>query len=137
MRLSKTTEYAIRALIYLANDEKQIYSVNYLHKELDIPYKYLAKLMHNLSEAGFVYSVQGNQGGYRINRNKSDIYLYQIVDVVEGLDDYSRCILGFDKCNDEDPCPMHFYWTEERGHLTEMLYKISLNDLCKSLKKRI
>ncbi|MGD9486973.1 MAG: Rrf2 family transcriptional regulator [Calditrichaceae bacterium] len=137
MRLSKTTEYAIRALIYLANDENQIYSVNHLHKELDIPYKYLAKLMHDLSEAGLVSSLQGNQGGYRIIRDKSDIYLYQIVDVVEGLEDYTRCILGFDSCTDEDPCPMHFYWQEERGHLKEMLYKISLGDLCKNLRKRI
>lgn len=137
LRLSKTTEYAIRALIYLAKDENRICSVNYLHKELNIPYKYLAKLMHHLSEAGLIFAVQGNQGGYCMSRDKADIYLYQIVEVVEGLEDYNRCILGFDSCTDEDPCPMHFYWLEEREHLKEMLYKISLNDLCLSRKNKI
>ena len=133
MKFYKTSEYAIRVLVFLARYDQRRYSVRELHQKLDIPYKYLSQLMHQLTKAGFINTLQGKSGGSRIARQKSDIYLYQIVDAVEGLENYDRCILGFKECSDENPCSMHQYWVEERERIKNILYSLSLADLTSNL----
>jgi len=129
MRFQKTTEYAIRVMVYLAHYQDEWYSVNRLHQILDIPYKYLGRLMHTLSKAGLLEVTQGKQGGYRINRQKSSIYLYEIVGAIEGLDSYQRCVLGFSECSEENPCPLHHFWLAHQEGLKEMVYNLTLDDL--------
>lgn len=136
MRFQKTTEYAIRVMVYLANHKGERFSVNRLHNILMIPYKYLGRLMHKLNRAGFVEVLQGKQGGYRLNVNRSPIYLYEIIGVVEGLENYNRCILGFEECSDKNPCTLHKYWLKQQNSIRDMIYNISLNDLEGTLNVR-
>ena len=132
MKFCKTSEYAIRVLVFLAVHDDRRYSVRELHEELSIPYKYLSRLMHQLTQAGFVDVARGKVGGYLIAGPKENIFLYQIVDTVEGLRNYDRCILGFKECSDENPCSMHQYWVEERERIKNILYSLSLADLAKN-----
>ncbi|MGD9900464.1 MAG: Rrf2 family transcriptional regulator [Calditrichaceae bacterium] len=129
MRLYKTSEYAIRVLVYLANHKDGLHSTNKLHKLLNIPYKYLGRLMSKLAAAGFIESVQGKVGGYRLILDEKSIYLYQIVDIVEGMETADRCILGFDSCSDSNPCSLHKYWAPLRESINGMYYNVSLADL--------
>ncbi|MBD3226006.1 MAG: Rrf2 family transcriptional regulator [Caldithrix sp.] len=129
MRFSKTTEYAIRVMIYLSQHNTQRLSVQSLHKILRIPYKYLARLMRQLAHAGLVTVTQGKEGGYSLNRELNSIYLYQIVGVIEGLDSMDRCILGFSECNDAFPCSLHTSWEPLRSRIKEMMYNTTLLEL--------
>lgn len=129
MRFQKTTEYAIRVMAYLAKNNQDRFSVNALHQQLQIPYKYLSRLMHTLANAGLVEVAHGKQGGYQVVRDLSTIYLYQIVGVVEGLDDYQRCVLGFPECSNDNPCTLHRIWLERQESIREMIYNTTLADL--------
>jgi Rrf2 family protein len=129
MRLSKTTEYAVRVLATLARDSSSPRSVNRLSNELSIPYKYLARLMTQLGQAGLVQATQGKKGGYRIARALDEIGLHEIVAVVEGLDDYHRCVLGFAACDDSNPCCMHHLWEPHINGIRKMIYEHTLADL--------
>ncbi len=128
MRFYKTSEYAIRALTHMACQDT-LMSVHQLHDALDIPQKYLAMLLRKLSHAGLVESVQGAKGGYRITMPKDKIRLADIIEVVEGLDSYKRCVLGYPECSDEHPCPMHKFWAQQRKSLWNMIHSITLADL--------
>ena len=134
MRFQKTTEYAIRAMVYLARHSDQRLSTRELHKALDIPYKYLGQLMSRLAEAGLVSVEQGKLGGYQILQPLETIFLFQIADLVEGLEDYSRCILGFQECSDQNPCELHDRWVKHREEIKKMLYQTSLKDLVSELE---
>lgn len=130
MRFQKTTEYAIRVVVYLAENADERFSVNALHKTLNIPYKYLGRLMNQLAQKGLVSVAQGKYGGYLVSRNSlGSTYLYQIIDAVEGLEDYERCILGFPQCRDDHPCALHKLWVSVREEIKEMIYNTSLADL--------
>jgi Rrf2 family protein len=129
MRFQKTTEYAIRVMVFLANNRQTLYSTNRLHRILNIPYKYLGRLMHTLTRVGLLEVEMGKNGGYRINRQRKEIYLYQIIGAIEGLESYSRCVLGFSECSDENPCPLHAHWLAQREYLKKMVYNLSLKDL--------
>lgn len=129
MRFQKTTEYAIRVMVYLANHQDEWYSTNRLHQILTIPYKYLGRLMHTLTKAGFLEVEMGKQGGYRMNKKRQNIYLYEIIGAIEGLDSYNRCVLGFPECSDDNPCPLHKFWLKHQEGLKDMVYNIRLEDL--------
>jgi len=129
MRFQKTTEYAIRVMVYLAKHQEDRLSARSLAETLEIPYKYLARLMSKLADAGLVDSELGKLGGYRIQKPLDSIYLSQIADLVEGLEDYQRCILGFEDCSDENPCSLHDLWLERREDIKAILYSTTLADL--------
>jgi len=129
MRFQKTTEYAIRVMVHLAQNRQDRLSTMSLHQALDIPYKYLGRLMSRLADAGLVSVEQGKLGGYRISQPLNRIYLSQIAAVVENLEEYDRCVLGFPVCSDENPCALHNHWIRSRASIHDMLYNTTLADL--------
>ncbi|MBD3223167.1 MAG: Rrf2 family transcriptional regulator [Caldithrix sp.] len=131
MRFYKTSEYAIRALVFLANNDDRLYSVRELHKTLNIPYKYLSRLMYKLNHSGLVTVKQGKFGGYRLGKDKASITLADIIEAVEGLENYERCILGFEQCSDDNPCALHYFWLKHRETIKNELLSLTLADLSK------
>jgi len=129
LRFAKTTEYAIRVMVYLSHNRDGMYSVHRLHSLLDIPYKYLGKLMTKLASSGLVNVTQGKKGGYQINTDRSPICLEEIIKTVEGLENYDRCILGFEKCSDENPCSLHACWIEHKEGINRLIQNTTLDDL--------
>lgn len=128
MRLYKSSEYAIRCLVAMARGGG-LHSARALADDLGIPYKYLGRLMARLAGAGLVESVQGKAGGYRIARSAAEIRLADIVEVVEGLESYDRCILGFATCEDANPCPLHTHWSARKQDILEMMRSVTLADM--------
>ena len=98
MKLSKTSEYALRILIFMAKEPEQLYTAKQLVEELNVSDKYLRRLMTDLSKSGFIRSVQGRDGGYMFIKNTSEIVLFDVIDSVEGMDKLNGCVLGFDQC---------------------------------------
>jgi len=129
MILTKTTEYAVRVLAYMAKEKDQLLSAKYLHEQLQIPYKYLTRLMTDLAKNGYLISVKGRDGGFRIIKDLKEITLANIVQSVEGMDSFNACILGFHECSGENPCAMHFVWEENKKQLLKTLKTTTLNDL--------
>ena len=129
MILTKTTEYAVRVLTYMASHDKGLYSANYLHKKLNIPYKYLTRLMTDLSKRDCIESVKGRDGGFRLVKNIKEITLANIIEAVEGMDSFNACILGFHECSSENPCAMHYVWEQNKKNFIKTLENTSLYDL--------
>ncbi len=129
MRLSKTSEYALRILSFMINSDLEIFSANYLIKTLKVPDKYLRRLMTNLSKKGFVKSVQGRDGGYAFAKNADSIYLSDVIDAVEGIDKYRGCILGFSSCSDDNPCALHNKYASIRDQLITFLSTTTISEL--------
>jgi Rrf2 family protein len=110
----------------MAMKGEPMYSAKYLSDELNIPPKYLRRLMTLLSKKGFVYANFGRNGGFSFTKNIKDIYLHQIIDAVEDLASFTGCVLGFEQCSDENPCVMHNFWADIRIQTLEKLYNTNL-----------
>lgn len=136
MRLSKSSEYAIRSLVYMATSDCTVCSVKTLSDTLGIPYKFLGRLMSRLGSTGIVDVQYGKNGGYRIAPPLGEVYLADIIAVVEGLESYDRCILGFDTCDDEAPCPLHEHWSGPKECVRNMIDTVTLADMARSDCKR-
>ncbi|OFX59829.1 MAG: hypothetical protein A2046_06210 [Bacteroidetes bacterium GWA2_30_7] len=131
MKFSKTTEYAIRILSYMATDYEKLYSAKSIVEKLNIPNKYMRRIMTNLSKNNFIVSIQGRDGGYKFMKSPDNIYLAEIIDSVDGIDKYMGCVLGFNECTPESSCAMHKSWTDTKEKLYNTLSKTSLANLIK------
>ncbi len=128
MRLSKTSEYVIRTLSYMANSHNEVYSVKTLHDITNIPPKYLRKIMTDLCKYNFVESIKGRSGGFKFKLPPEKIFLADIVDAIDDIDKYLGCFLGFSECSCENPCSIHKFWIEAQEILKHTLRTTSLAD---------
>jgi Rrf2 family transcriptional regulator, iron-sulfur cluster assembly transcription factor len=127
--LSQTTEYALRTLAWMSQDERATYSSTVLHRRLGIPQKYLQRLLTDLTKSGLLKSVRGRSGGYAFARSTKRIYLAQIIDAVEGFARTPSCLFGFKECPLGKPCAMHDLWSGSQLTLIRALSTTSLADL--------
>ena len=134
MILNKTTEYALTVLSYMAISENEISSAEFLHNKLEIR-RYLRRLMTDLSRLGFIRSSKGRKGGFVFAKPLEEISLASIIKTVEGAEVMGSCILGHQKCKEEQPCVMHETWVEAKTKMLDTLSNTTLYDL-KEKKKR-
>jgi Rrf2 family nitric oxide-sensitive transcriptional repressor len=129
MNFNKTTEYAFRILSYMALDESRLYSVDEIFEKLQIPYRYLRKLMTNLSKSKFIDSIQGKNGGYKISGKLSDIKLLDLIEVIDPEYLSGKCFFGIANCALDSTCLMHDKWTDVRTQINTILANTSLADI--------
>jgi len=85
MRISKKTEYALRALIYAARfPEGTTFQIRDLAEKNGIPKKFLELILLEMKNAGMLSSRRGVGGGYLLARRPDSIRSSEIVEVFEG-----------------------------------------------------
>jgi Rrf2 family transcriptional regulator, iron-sulfur cluster assembly transcription factor len=137
MIYSRSAEYAIRAFVHLADVPAGKYAmVKDVAEQTDIPSHFLAKILQQLARKGFLKSSKGPTGGFCLRQPADEIKLLQIVDSIDGLADYQRCISGLAECNDQAPCPMHDSWAGLRSRIMDYLEQTSIADLAHALDQK-
>jgi Rrf2 family protein len=129
MHLSKTTEYALRILSFMASDDQNLYSSEYLYEKLKIPRRYLRRLLTELSKAGLLSGARGREGGFTFQRDPDTITLMEIIDLMEGKEGMNQCILGFALCVSGGKCKLHDQWSVARTQMSEVLKMNTLGSL--------
>jgi len=85
MRLSKKTEYALRALMYATRfPEGTTFQIRDLAEKNGIPKKFLELILLELKNAGMLSSRRGVGGGYLLARRPDSIRSSEIIEVFEG-----------------------------------------------------
>ena len=131
MLYSKSAEYAIQAMIYLAEykSDKPVMTSKISH-EYNIPHQFLAKIVQTLVKHRLLKATRGRTGGINLYRNAKDIYLDQIVDAIDGPSpETEQCAIGLDLCSDDVPCPIHHNWKPIRKSIRSMLSNENLEEL--------
>jgi len=128
--LSTTAEYALRALISLAQRPDKATLGRDLAASSGVPANYLSKILLDLKKAGFVQAVRGTGGGYRIGRSPEEVRLMDIVELIDGSAARPGCFLsGCDACSDDDPCLAHDRWAAVRDQYVAFLESTTLADV--------
>ena len=85
MRLSKKSQYALKALFELAvRDSGQPVRVSEVAAAQNIPPRFLEVILNELRHAGFVESRRGNEGGYLLARGADELNIGEVIDFLEG-----------------------------------------------------
>lgn len=130
MIYTKTGEYAIRAILFLARQarEKLIMSSE-IAKSEEIPAHYLAKILQRMAKYGYVDSYKGRGGGFKITDLALRSSILEIVERVEGPVINLKCVTGLKECSDENPCPLHEEWSELRNRIYSLISSKSVKEV--------
>jgi len=108
--LSNACKYAIRSILYLAinSSEKNKIGVKVIAEELETPQPFLAKLLQQLTRDDLVSSTKGPNGGFYLDEENKKNAIWDVVKSIDGTSKFDNCFLGLSKCDDKNPCPVHF-----------------------------
>lgn len=126
---SKLTELGIKAILFLSIQPKEkLFNAKTISKELKVPKEFVAKVLQNLTYSGIVMSKRGKKGGFALKKSPEEIKIIDIVNVFDGTEGFKKCVLGFENCSDEYPCPVHKEWYSLCDRIIDMFSKSSLAD---------
>jgi Rrf2 family protein len=103
--LPKTAEYALRATVWLGRTPARPQSADELAKSVQIPRRYLHKVLQDLVKAGFVRSQSGPGGGYALDRSPDEISILDVITAVGPIERIRTCPLGLQ--SHTSLCPLH------------------------------
>lgn len=136
MVFSRTVEYALRAMTFLATQPAgQRTGARAISDAEQIPMPFLWKILQTLARQRLIRSFKGIHGGYELALPSREITLHAVVLAADGTDFTGQCVLGLPNCSEENACPLHDTWKEIRGRMTNMLEKTTLADLARVGRK--
>ena len=132
MQLNITTDYAIRSLIYIAENGREV-SRREICSKTKIPENYLYKLMAKFRECGYVEAIRGIDGGYKLIVDPKDISVFDIITLVEGPININRCTSDGRSCSKSGngKCKVHAFYVGLQGNIERILRRTTLKSLMK------
>lgn len=127
---AKPTEYAIRALTYLAvHSDQPAISVQEIAAVEEISSHHLSKVMKNLARGKMVLPLRGPGGGYRLIRDPKGITLWEVMECLGAHEGFEECAIGWAECSDKNPCPLHEPWLDVRANIRRYLETVTIQEL--------
>jgi len=134
MRLSKRGEYGLRAMISLAQAQKDsptgMVQIKEISAREQIPTKFLEQILLALKNAGLLHSKMGVGGGYYLARAPKEITLGQIFRTLDGPLAPINCVsqMAYEPCGcpDEETCGLRMVMGDVRNAISNILDKTTL-----------
>lgn len=131
--LSKTSQYALRAILYLAAQpvDRSVRATD-VAEDLGVPANYLSKILHALARTGLLVSERGPGGGFRLARVPEEVTVADAIEPFETVGDGRQCLLGRPECRDTDACAVHTRWKEVSEGMLEFFHETTVAELQKT-----
>jgi len=126
--LTKRTKYAIKTLVYLyehENDDRPV-SAKSISENVNIPFKFLEKILRELRQHRLIKSERGAVGGYRFLKPPNTITVADVMRIIDGPialipcvseNFYQKC----DECFDEETCKLRLLFAQLRDQMLPVL----------------
>ena len=135
MRISKKSEYALRALIVFARNPRS-YQVQELSVMENIPVKFLEQILLALRNGGFLSSKRGVGGGYALKQTADKITVGRVIRALDGPVAPLPCAAATSddvpcSCPDPQTCPIRSFMTQLNAEMNALLDSRTIEDLAK------
>jgi Rrf2 family protein len=134
MKLSSQEEYGLRCLLQVArHDPEGSVTIPEIARIEGLSIPHVAKLMRSLRRGGFVRSVRGHAGGYKLARTPDRINIGEVLAWLGGrLFEPSFCSMHAgiaELCTHSVDCSIRSLWQSVQHVVDQMLEKVTLGDL--------
>jgi Rrf2 family protein len=129
--INRDTDYAVRALVYMAKSPKQVSSAKALVEDLRIPRAFSRRLLQVLSKKGILQSTKGKGGGFRFRKSPDEIKLKDLIEIFQRDFNETRCIFKKKICPDIGTCPLRHKIRGIEKKVKDELTAVSIADLIK------
>lgn len=132
MGITQECDYALRVVLFLSEkgiDEKV--EAKNLSENLNIPFRFLLKLLRKLTIAGILISYRGVGGGYSLAKKPYEISMKDVIEVIDGPIYVNRCLYDSTYCslNRSSTCNIHQVLDNIQKQLDTDLQKISFQNI--------
>ena len=103
---SQTVEYALRAIVHLADQAPNPCTTEQIAKATKVPQAYLSKVLQSLRQSNVVHSQRGIGGGISLVKTPAELNLLEVVNAVDPICRIKTCPLGL-KGHGANLCPLH------------------------------
>jgi len=123
MRVSRKSDYALRAVRHLANLPKgELGSINSVSEAESVPREFLAKILKDLTRSGILVSYQGVTGGYRMAIAPKDVSFLDVIEAIDGPIHLNLCTeTPTCRCDQYNKCQMRVFWAAQEGSFKKAL----------------
>ena len=135
MKLSSRTDYALRALFNLVEcADQELVSTRKLAERNDIPKKFLEQILMELKFKGWIESVTGKNGGYRLAKPASEITMGEVIRHFEGSLAPIGCVSStqYKYCTQESVCRFRRLFLDARNYVTGLMDRSTLESIFKA-----
>jgi Rrf2 family cysteine metabolism transcriptional repressor len=130
MRISTKIRYGVRAMLELAcNYGKGPIELKEIAKRETISLKYLEQVIVPLRMAGLVKSVRGSKGGYSLAKPPSEIFLNDLVEILDGPPNLIECLNDPRSCQKASSCVTRDIWEEVSEAIHRIFHSITLEEM--------
>jgi Rrf2 family protein len=134
MRISKKTDYALRALFTLVDHYRGApIPIRELARRNDVPKRFLEQIMLALKAQGWVDSVAGIRGGYVLAKSPAKITMGEVVRHFDGILAPIDCVsvTGYTRCSQEPVCKFRRVFLDARNYVAGVMDKATLAEVSK------
>lgn len=137
MKISTKGRYAVRVMLDLAlNNTGECIKVKDIAARQDISEKYLEQIIAVLNKAGYVKSVRGAQGGYKISRAPEEYTVGMILRLTEGSMAPVSCLEnGIEECERCDTCETLEVWKDLYTAINQVIDNVTIADLVEKRRR--
>jgi Rrf2 family transcriptional regulator, nitric oxide-sensitive transcriptional repressor len=128
MLFSQTVEYALRAMVMLADSPAEAQVTRVIAERTRVPAGYLSKVLQSLGRAGLVKAQRGTGGGWTLARPPEDISILEVVNAVDPIQRITTCPLGL-KSHGTSLCPLHHKLDDALRSVEEAFGSTTLADV--------
>ncbi len=134
---SKKCEYAIRAMIFIAQKSKRgnKTGIKEIAAGTGAPLHFIAKILQDLVRKGLVQSLKGPAGGFYLDKESMHSSLADVVKAIDGENLFVGCGLGLKICSEVKPCPIHNQFKIVRKNIYNMLENAKIGEFTRQLEK--
>ncbi|MCC6681469.1 MAG: Rrf2 family transcriptional regulator [Phycisphaeraceae bacterium] len=128
MLFSQTAEYALRAMVALAEFPDRPQTSQQIAQRTQIPASYLSKVLNTMVKAGLVDAQRGIGGGFKLLRQPAQLSVLDVINLVEPIERIHDCPLKI-SAHRGHLCPLHQTLDQTLATLQSALAKASISDL--------
>lgn len=130
MKISTRGRYALRMMLDLAIHSDEYITIKSIAERQEVSNKYLEQIITVLSRAGFVKSIRGPQGGYKLARPAAEYTVGMILRLIEGNLVPVACMEDTpNQCSRCDTCVTLDIWKQLEEAISSVVDHITLEDL--------
>lgn len=136
MRLSRKSDYALRAVKHMANLPKgKLGSINSVAAAESIPREFLAKILKDLTRSGILVSYQGVTGGYRMAKTPREVNFLNVIEAIDGPLHLNLCTEDACRCERHKNCDMKGFWEAQEKTFKKFLTRENFGKYRSKAKK--
>jgi len=130
MQITRQADYALRTVLYLSRmGEEQRASTSQIAEVQQIPPSFLAKIISQLTVAGYLHTSRGAHGGVTLACAPAEISMLQVVEAIDGPLWLNQCMPDISNCPFGKTCPLRPVWCEAQVSLIKRLRETSFAQL--------